>query len=53
MKGNGLGINYYSGIFMEGLRKTKKDLSQYNLFLDRDSKSRSPEYEAGVLTLKT
>jgi hypothetical protein len=43
-------LRYYSGICLEGLRKTKKNLSQDRWSLDRDINPGHPEHEAGVIT---
>jgi hypothetical protein len=48
--GRGLILKYYSGIRVEGLRKTTKDLSQDSRFPVWDLSPGPPKYEAGVLT---
>jgi hypothetical protein len=43
---------YYPGIFLDGLRKTSKTLSQDSRSLGRNLDPGPPEYEAGVLTTR-
>jgi hypothetical protein len=43
-------LEYYPGIYLEGLRKTTKNLSHDNRSPDRDLNLKSREYRAGVLT---
>jgi hypothetical protein len=43
-------LRYYSGICLEELMKTTKNLSQDSQFLGRDLNPGPPIYEAGVLT---
>jgi hypothetical protein len=43
-------LRYYPSIYVEGLRKTTKNLSQNNLSPGRDVNSGPPKYEAGVST---
>jgi hypothetical protein len=57
MNGKGCGkkqlwpnLRSYPGIYLEGLRKTMKTLSQDSQFPGRDLNPGPPEYEAGVLT---
>jgi hypothetical protein len=45
-------LRYYLGIYLEGLRKTKKAFSQDSLSPDGDLNPRPSKYEAGVLTTK-
>jgi hypothetical protein len=45
-------LRYYPGIFLEGLRKTTKALSQDNRFPCQDLNSGPTEYEAGVLSTR-
>jgi hypothetical protein len=45
-------LRYYSGICLEGLRKTTKNLSQDSRSPGRDLDPGPPEYEAGVLTTR-
>jgi hypothetical protein len=48
----GLILKYYSGICLEELKKTTKDLSQDSRSPDRDFNPGPPEYEAGMLTMR-
>jgi hypothetical protein len=49
MDGISLGfICYYAGIYLAGLRRTKKGVNQDNLSPGRDLNTGIPEYEAGV-----
>jgi hypothetical protein len=50
--GHGLIFRYYSGIRLEGLRGTTKNLSQDSKSLDRDLNPGPPEYQVGVLTTR-
>jgi hypothetical protein len=43
-------LRYYPGIFLEGLRKTTKNLRQDSQSQGRDLNMGPTEYEAGVLT---
>jgi hypothetical protein len=43
--GRGLILKYYLGIYLEGLRKTAKNLSQVSRSPGRDFKPGPPEYE--------
>jgi hypothetical protein len=43
-------LSYYLRLCQEGLRKTKKNLSQDNQFLTQDWTPELPTYEAGMLT---
>jgi hypothetical protein len=45
-------LRYYNGIFLEGLRKTTKNLSRDSRSPGRDLNPRPPEYESGVLTTR-
>jgi hypothetical protein len=45
-------LRYYPGIRPVGLRKTKKNLSQYKRCPGRESNKGPLEYEAGVLTTR-
>jgi hypothetical protein len=45
-------LRYYPSIFLEGLRKTMKNLSQDNQSQTQYLNPRPPEYEAGVLTIR-
>jgi hypothetical protein len=51
MEGSGRGLisRYYTGICLEGLRKTTKNLSQVSRSLRRDLNLAPTEYEAGVI----
>jgi hypothetical protein len=44
-------LRYYVTTFLEGLRKTTKNLSHYSQSPDRDLNSGPTEYEAKVLTI--
>jgi hypothetical protein len=46
-------LRYYSGIFLEGLIKTAKNLRQYIWCPDRDLKLEPPKYKASVLTTRS
>jgi hypothetical protein len=48
--GRGLILTYYPSIFVDGLRKTTKNLSQDSRYPDRDLNPGSPECEAEVST---
>jgi hypothetical protein len=52
-KENVVACLYYPGIFLEGLRKTTKNLSQSSRSPDRDINPEPPEYEAHVNHLTT
>jgi hypothetical protein len=51
-RGRNLILRYNPGIRLEGLRETKKNLSQYSQSPDRDLNPAPPEYEAGVSTTR-
>jgi hypothetical protein len=44
-------LRYYPGIFVDGLKKTMKNLSQNSWSPGRDLNLGPLEYEAGVLTI--
>jgi hypothetical protein len=46
-------FRYYTGIFLDILRKTTKNFSQNSRSPDRDLNSRPPAYEAAVLTARS
>jgi len=50
--GRDLILSHYSGIRLEGLRKTTATLSQDSWFPGPDLNPGPPEYEAGVLTTR-
>jgi hypothetical protein len=50
--GRGLILRYYTGISLEGLRKTTKSLSQDSRSPGPYLKPGPPRYEAGVLTAR-
>jgi hypothetical protein len=45
-------FRYYPGIYLDGLRKTTKDLSQDSRSPGRDFKPGPAEYEVGVLIIR-
>jgi hypothetical protein len=45
-------LRYYPGIYLEGLRKTTKTLSQGSRSSGLDLNSQPPEYEVAVLTTR-
>jgi hypothetical protein len=45
-------LRYYPSIWLEGLRKTTKDLNNYTWSLGQDLNSRPPEYKAAVLATR-
>jgi hypothetical protein len=47
MKRSWPNLRYYSDNYLEGLRKTTKNLSQNSRFQGQDFSTRPPEYEAG------
>jgi hypothetical protein len=49
--GSGLILRYSSGIRMQGVRKTRKNLSWYIRSLGRDLNTKPSEYEAGVTSV--
>jgi hypothetical protein len=44
-------LRYYPNIFLEGLRKLQKNLSQNSRSLGRNFKPGPPEYEAVMLSI--
>jgi hypothetical protein len=50
--GRGMFLRYYTGIFLEVLRKTRRKLGQDSLYLCKDLQPAPPKYEAGVLTAR-
>jgi hypothetical protein len=48
--GHGLILRYYPSTFLEGLKKTKKNVSEDNWSLGQENHLGSPKYEAKVIT---
>jgi hypothetical protein len=48
--GRGLILRYYSGMHLEGLRKTMKAVSQDSRCLGQDLNKKPAEYSSGMLT---
>jgi hypothetical protein len=49
MKGSGRDLTYYHGIYLKGLRKSKKKISFIQSASGRDMNSGLPDYEEGLL----